>query len=143
MKRLNPYLFFNGNCEDAFNFYRVVFGKDFKYFGRYKDVPEKDKIIFHESDDKIMHVSLPISAETILMGCDITEIYKEPISSNNFSLYINTDSREEADRLFNELSTGGKIEMPMNHTFWGSYYGILTDKFGINWKITFNSNTEE
>lgn len=142
MPTLNPYLFFNGNCEDAFNFYKLVFGKDFKYIGRYKDVPQTDKQIFHEEDEKIMHVSLPISAETILMGCDITEMYKQPISTNNFSLYISTESKEEADRLFDKLSINGQIGMAMSQTFWGSYYGILTDKFGIIWKITFNSNIE-
>jgi PhnB protein len=142
MTRLNPYLFFNGNCEDAFNFYKSVFRKDFIYIGRYKDAPQTAKQIFHEADEKIMHISLPISTETILMGCDVTEVYKQPISVNNFSLYINTDSKEEADRLFEELSSRGQIKMPMNQTFWGSYYGILTDKFGIDWKITFNSNTE-
>jgi PhnB protein len=143
MTRLNPYLYFNGNCEDAFNFYKSVFGKDFIYIGRYKDVPKTDKQIFlSEADEKIMHVSLHVGTETILMGCDITEVYKQPISVNNFALYINTDSKEEADRLFHELSNGGHIKIPMNQTFWGSYYGMLTDKFGIDWKITFNSGTE-
>src|ERR1700676_3966166 len=114
MTRLNPYIFFNGNCEDAFNFYKSVFGNEFLYIGRYKDVPQTDKQIFlHEAEEKIMHISLPISTETILMGCDITEVYKELISVNNFSLYINTDTREEADRLFHELSDGGQIKMPM------------------------------
>ena len=70
------------------------------------------------------------------MGCDITEVHRQPISVNNFSLYANTDDKEEADRLFHELSGGGQIKMPMNQTFWGSYYGMLTDKFGINWKIS-------
>jgi PhnB protein len=142
MTTLNPYLFFNGNCEAAFNFYKSVFGKDFKYLGRYKDVPQTHKQIFHEADEKIMHVSLPVSAETTLMGCDITEMYKTPLSTDTFSLYLNTDSKDEADRLFNELSDEGQIKMAMNQTFWGSYYGIFTDKFGVNWKITFNSNTE-
>src|ERR1017187_1745730 len=104
MTTLNPYLFFNGNCEDAFNFYKSVFGTEFRYIGRYKDVPQKDKQIFHEADEKIMHVSLPISTETTLMGCDITEMYKQAGTTNNFSLYINTDTRDEADRLFDELS---------------------------------------
>jgi PhnB protein len=142
MTTLNPYLFFNGNCEDAFNFYKSVFGTEFRYIGRYKDVPQTDKQIFHEAGEKIMHVSLPISTETTLMGCDITEMYKQSGTTNNFSLYINTDTRDEADRLFHELSNGGQIKMPMTHTFWGSYYGICTDKFGINWKVTFNSNDE-
>jgi PhnB protein len=142
MTTLNPYLFFDGHCEDAFNFYKSVFGRDFRYIGRYRDVPQIDKPIFREAGEKIMHISLPISAETTLMGCDITEINKQPTSNDNFSLYLNTDSKQEADRLFHELSNGGQIRMAMNQTFWGSYYGILTDKFGINWKITFNSNTE-
>lgn len=78
MTKLNPYLFFNGNCEDAFNFYKSVFGKDFR-MARYKDVPHSDRQIFHEEDDKIMHVSLPINAETTLMGADITGLYKQHI----------------------------------------------------------------
>jgi len=142
MTTLNPYLFFNGNCEEVFNFYKSVFGIDFKYIGRYKDVPQKDKHIFHEEDEKIMHVSLPISNETTLMGSDNTEFFKQPVSVNNFSLYINTDNKDEANRLFNELSIGGQIKVPMTETFWGSYYGILTDKFNISWKISFDINNE-
>jgi PhnB protein len=130
MTKLNPYLFFDGNCEDAFNFYKSVFGKDLR-IARYKDVPQTDRQIFHEADEKIMHVSLPINTETTLMGSDITELYKQPVSTNNFALYINTDNREEADRLFNDLSIGGQIKMPMTETFWGSYYGFFTGKFGI------------
>ena len=141
MTKLNPYLFFDGNCEDAFNFYKSVFGKDLR-IARYKDVPQTDRQIFHEEDEKIMHASLPINTETTLMGSDITELYKQPVSTNNFALYINTGNREEADRLFNELSIGGQIKMVMSETFWGSYYGLATDKFGINWKITFDLNPE-
>jgi PhnB protein len=138
MTKLNPYLFFDGNCEEAFNFYKLVFGGEFKYLGRYKDVPNTDRHIFKANDEKIMHVTLPISEETTLMGSDSAESLKEPGSKNSFALYINTDSREEADRLFNELSVGGQIKVPMTETFWGSYYGICKDKFGINWKITFD-----
>jgi len=138
MTKLNPYLFFNGNCEEAFNFYKSVFRCEFKYLGRYGDVPGADREIFKEDDIKIMHVTLPISEETTLMGSDNTESYSEIGSNNNFALYINTDSRDEADRLFNELSTGGRIKVLMTETFWGSYYGIFKDKFGINWKITFD-----
>ncbi|NJO25578.1 MAG: VOC family protein [Bacteroidia bacterium] len=141
MTKLNPYLFFDGNCEEAFNFYKLVFGKDFR-MSRYKDVPQTDRQIFKEEDDKIMHVSLPINTETTLMGSDMTGLYKQPVSTNNFALYINTDTKKEADRLFNELSIEGQIKMPMTETFWGSYYGYVTDKFGISWKITFDLNTE-
>jgi PhnB protein len=138
MTKLSPYLFFDGNCEDAFTFYRSVFRSEFKYLGRYKDVPSTDRKIFKEKDEKIMHVTLPISEEATLMGSDNTESYTELRSNKSFALYVNTDSRDEADRLFNELSIGGEIKVSMTETFWGSYYGILRDKFGVNWKITFD-----
>ena len=139
MTTLNPYVYFNGNCEDAFNFYKLVFRQEFTYIGRYKDVPKTDRQIFGEGDEKIMHVTLPISTETTLMGADNIEAYKEAITYSSFSLIIHTDSKEEADRLFNELSDNGQVKLPMNLTFWGSYYGICIDKFGISWKITLGS----
>ena len=141
MTTLNPYLVFKGNCEEAFNFYKAAFGKDFRYIGRYKDMPQPDRKNFAPgADEKIMHVSLPISTETILMGCDIIETAEQPIiEGNNFSLSITTDSGEKADRLFHELSTGGHIKMPMTQTFWGAYFGTFTDKFGINWTLSFDS----
>jgi len=137
MTTVNPYLYFNGNCEDAFNFYKSVFNSTFKYIGRYKDVPQTEREIFSDQDNKIMHVSLPISAETTLMGSDNTALFEQGISTNRFSLALNTSKKEEADRLFRSLSVDGEIKLPMNETFWGSYYGIVTDKFGITWKISF------
>ena len=86
-----------------------------------------------------MHVSLPISSKTTLMGADNTALFNQPVSTSNFSLSINTDNKDEADTLFQSLSEDGEIKLPMNETFWGSYYGIVTDKFGINWKISFES----
>lgn len=136
MTTLNPYIYFNGNCEEAFNFYKTVFRKEITYIGRYKDVPKADRKIFEETDEKIMHITLPISEETILSGSDNTVAYKESIEYNNFSLIIHTDSKVEASRLFNEMSKNGQVKVPMNLAFWGSYYGICIDKFGINWKIT-------
>jgi PhnB protein len=136
MTTVNPYIYFNRNCENAFNFYQVVFRKDITYIGRYKDVPKTDRQIFQEADEKIMHVTLPISTETSLMGSDNTAAYEESAAYSNFSLIIHTDSKEETDRLFNELSKGGQIKLALNLTFWGSYYGICIDKFGITWKIT-------
>ena len=140
MITINPYLYFNGNCEEAFNFYKSVFETEFIYIGRYKEVPQKDKYIFQESENKIMHVSLPISEQMTLMGSDNAEVYKDGTSNNKFSLSINTDKREEADLLFKKLSKGGEIKLAMNETFWGSYYGIVKDRFGINWKISFEVN---
>jgi len=142
MTTVNPYLTFGGNCEAAFNLYKSVFGGDFQYIGRYKDVPADDRKEFsNESDENIMHISLPISKETILMGCDSVEAFeKAMIVGNNISLSVNTDSKANADRIFNKLPTGGQIQMHMNDTFWGSYFGILTDKFGIHWTISYDSN---
>ena len=136
MTTVNPYIYFNGNCEEAFNFYKTVFQKDITYLGRYKDVPQADRQIFCVVYEKIMHVSLPISNETVLMGSDNTEAHNEMLTYSNFSLVIHTEGKEEADRLFNELSKSGQIKMPINLTFWGSYYGICIDKFGIMWKVT-------
>lgn len=140
MITINPYLYFNGNCEEAFNFYKTIFETDFVYLGRYKEVPQTDKPLFQEQENKIMHASLPISKEMTLMGSDNTEAYKETTSNNKFSLSITTDKKEEADKLFQKLAKGGEIKLAMNGTFWGSYYGIVTDKFGINWKISFELN---
>jgi PhnB protein len=143
MTKVNAYLTFNGNCEEAFSFYKLVFGGEFQYLGRYKDIPQGDKetFFFLERDEKIMHVSLPISKETILMGCDTTEAFGQGvISGNNISLSINTDCKDEANRLFNELSDGGEIKMSMSQTFWGSYFGVIVDRFGINWLINCESN---
>ncbi len=142
MTKVNAYMTFNGDCEEAFSFYKSVFGGEFLYIGRYKDVPPTDRQTFGlEKDEKIMHVSLPISKETILMGCDSTEVYGQgTIFRNNISLSINLDNKEEADRLFNELSVGGQIKMSMSQTFWGAYFGMFTDRFGINWLINCDSN---
>jgi len=141
MTKVNVYMTFNGNCEEAFSFYRSVFGGEFLFLGRFKDVPAADRQAFHlENDEKIMHVSLPISKETILMGCDTTEPNGQGIVfGNNISLSIDTDTREEASRIFNELSVGGQIKMAMNQTFWGSYFGVLADRFGINWLVSCDS----
>ncbi|MDT0648675.1 VOC family protein [Autumnicola edwardsiae] len=140
MATVNTYLYFNGNCEEAFNFYKSIFNKEFQYIGRYKDVPEVARQNFPNcTDDHIMHIALPISRETILMGADIVESReRENIAAKFFSLYISTDSKEEADKLFNSLSHEGEIELPISEQFWGSYYGICRDKFGINWKISFS-----
>lgn len=136
MTTVNPYLCFNGNCEEAFNFYKAVFRRDFTYIGRYKDVPQADRRVFSEADEKIMHVSLPISDETTLMGADNTGAHNEMLAYSSFSLILHTDEQEEADRLFSELSQDGETKMPMTLTFWGSYYGLCMDKFGIMWKVT-------
>ncbi len=140
MTKINIYLNFNGNCEEAFNFYKSVFGGEFAHIGKFKDMPEDPGYPISEADkEKVMHVSFPISKESVLMGSDTggewAASYKQ---GNNFSISINTDSKEEADRLFEDLSKDGKVIMPMNKTFWESYFGMFTDKFGVNWMVSFD-----
>jgi PhnB protein len=138
MTTVNAYLTFNGNCLEAFEFYKSVFGGEFPYVGRFSDMPPQENQTAPDGE-LIMHISLPISKETILMGSDTggewAVHYKQ---GNNMSLSINTDSEAEADRLFGGLSAGGLVTMPMNRTFWGSYFGMFTDKFGINWMVSFD-----
>lgn len=136
---INPYLTFDGNCEAAFNFYKSVFGGDFAYIGRYKDMPPQDGFETPEGfGDKIMHVSLPIGGDTILMGADFCGDGSCQFTvGNNISISINTDSKESADRLFKGLSEGGTPFMPMATTFWGAYFGMLVDKYGVNWMVSF------
>ncbi len=144
MITLNPYLVFKDNCEDAFNFYKIVFGGEILFMGRYKDVPQENRQLFPLSpDEKIMHATLQINKETVLMGCDSAETYEKSKSVlGGFYLYINTRNREDAYRIFNELSTAGKIIMPITQTFWSTYYGMVADKFGIQWKITSDDGKE-
>lgn len=140
MTTINTYLTFNGNCEEAFNFYRSVFGGEFASVSKFSDMPEDPKYPVSEEDsDKIMHVSLPISEETVLMGSDTgSEWGKNFNQGNNFSISINAGTRAEADRFFDELSKNGKVLMPMSDTFWESYFGMLTDQFGIQWMVSFH-----
>ncbi len=142
---INPYLTFNGNCEEVFTFYKSVFGGEFQHVGRFGDMPEQEgsQPLTDELKNRIMHISLPISPETVLLGSDTFGAWADQlIVGNNFSISITTDSRENADRLFVGLSAGGQVTMPMNKTFWGSYFGMLTDKFGINWMISFDVSGE-
>lgn len=136
---ISPYLTFNGNCEEAFLFYKSVFGDEFPYMGRFNEMPpmEGQPPVPESEGNKIMHVSLPISKETILMGSDSSEAFGHAtIVGNNFSISVNAVSDGEADRIYNGLSAGGHQTMPMSKTFWGSYFGMLTDKFGIQWMVS-------
>ena len=144
MTTVNVYLTFDGNCEEVFNFYKSIFGGDFSYLGRFRDMPPQEGMpaMPEEMLDRIMHVGLPISKETALMGSDTGGEYPCHIG-NNFSISINTDSKENADRFFNRLSDGGKTTMPMSNTFWGDYFGMCEDKFGINWMISFNEKQQQ
>ncbi len=144
MAKINPYLNFLGNCEEAFNFYRSVFGGEFSYLGRYDQMPEDPNYPMSDEDKKkIMHISLPISEETVLLGSDTGGHWApETVIGNNISISVEVDSKEEADRVFGQLSEGGKITMPIADMFWGDYFGMCADKFNINWMVIFNPNAE-
>jgi PhnB protein len=144
MATTNTYLNFNGNCEEAFNFYKSVFGGDFTYLGKFGDMPPQDGYSMPESDrNKVMHVSLAVGT-SILMGSDTAGEWAAGfVQGNNFSVSITADSKEEADKLFDGLSADGKATMPMNQTFWGDYFGMFEDKFGVNWMVSFNENTPQ
>ncbi|MGI8893651.1 MAG: VOC family protein [Bacteroidia bacterium] len=139
MTTVNVYLTFNGNSREAFDFYKSVFGGEFSYVGTIGEIPPQEGMpeVPESEKNKIMHISLPISKETSLMGSDAGgEWAPKVVEGNNFSISVNTDSNEEADRIFDKLSKGGKVTMPMDNTFWGSYFGMCTDKCGINWMVS-------
>ena len=145
MATVNIYLTFNGNCEEAFKFYQSVFGGQIPYMGRFKDMPPgEDSKLNPGEENRIMHVSLPISKETMLMGSDTGGEWASGYSQgNNFSISITADSKEEAEKLFNGLSAGGKVTMPLSKTFWSECFGMLTDKFGINWMMSFDEGKQQ
>lgn len=135
--KIYPSLTFNGNCEEAFNFYKSVFGGEFSYLARFKEMPKAEGMpgFPQELNEKVMHVALPIGDNYMLSGNDYGDPRQKLIVGNNMSILIYADTKEEADRLFKALSAGGKVKMPMAETFWNAYYGIFVDKFGIEWMI--------
>ena len=145
MASVNIYLNFNGNCEEAFNFYKSAFGGEFQYIGRFNEMPPSENNPMPESEgEKIMHVSLPIDKGTYIMGSDTGGEWAPGfVPGNNFSISVNTGGKEEAEKLFNGLSDGGKVTMPLSKTFWSEYFGMFTDKFEINWMVSFDGNQQK
>ena len=141
MAVINPYLNFMGNTEEAFNFYKSVFGGEFIMLQRFKDSPGCDPISSAGDGDKIMHIALPIGKGNILMATDALECMGQSLTvGNNFAINIGTESEAEADKIFKGLSEGGNIQVPLEKAFWGDYFGMLTDKFGIQWMVTYSYN---
>ena len=133
---LNVYLTFNGNCREAFEFYRTVFQSDYQVLQTFGDGP--DDMGFPEAkNSEIMHVSLPVGS-SVLMGSDTGTEESSAIVGNNFSISYEADSKEQTDDIFAQLSDGGDVTMPLQETFWGSYFGSCTDKFGINWMVSYD-----
>ena len=136
---LNPYLSFPGNCEEAFTFYKSVFGGEFDYIGRFGEMPPQEGMppLSEEDARKIMHVSLTIGPNQVLMGSDDGGEWGPPhVAGNNVTLSLTASTQKEADEIFAKLAEGGVITMPLENTFWGDYFGMCTDQFGIHWMMS-------
>ncbi len=143
MAKLNPYLNFGGNTEEAFNFYKSVFGGDFTSIVRFKDMPMEGVQIPESDQDKIMHVSLPVGDDNILMASDALESLGQTVEpGNNVYISVHTDSKEEADRIFNALSEAAEVEMAIADQVWGDYFGSLKDRFGTRWMVNYSPPRE-
>jgi PhnB protein len=137
MALINPHINFNGNAEEAFTFYKSVFGGEFEKIIRFKDLDGFK--VEEKEENKIMHIALPVGKYNMLMGNDVPEFMGRTNERENRSkIVINADSKEEADKLFNGLSVGGEIEGPIGDSPWGSYFGCFRDKYGIEWIVDFS-----
>ena len=140
MALINPHMNFNGNAEEAFTFYKSVFGGEFAKIIRFKDLSIPEFPVPEKEANKIMHIALPIG-KNFLMANDVPEAMgKTNETENRSKISISAESRDEADKLFNGLSAGGQIEYPIGDSFWGSYFGCFRDKYGIEWMVDFNPN---
>ena len=138
MASINPHINFNGNAEEAFNFYKSVFGGEFTKIMRFKDLASDDFQVSEQEANKIMHIALPIG-KNMLMANDVPEFMgKTNENENRSKIVITAESKEEADKLFNGLSVGGQIEMPISDSPWGTYFGMFRDKYGIEWMVDFD-----
>jgi PhnB protein len=140
MAQINPHINFNGNAEEAFTFYQSVFGGGFARIMRFKDLSNPEFPIAEKEANKIMHIALPIG-KSVLMGNDVPEFMGRTNENENRSkIVISAESKEEADKLYNGLSAGGQVEMPIGDSPWGSYFAMFRDKYGIEWMVDFDPN---
>ena len=140
MALINPHINFNGNAEEAFNFYRSAFGGEFARIVRFKEMASAEFTIPDDEADKIMHIALPIG-KNVLMGNDVPSFMgKVNEQENRSKISVSAETRDEADKIFNGLSAGGTIEMPMADSPWGSYFGMFRDKYGIEWMVDFDEH---
>lgn len=139
MAQINPHINFNGNAEEAFTFYKSVFGGEFNNIMRFKDLASEAFPVSEKEANKIMHIALPIG-KSVLMANDVPEMMGPTNENENRSkIVISAESKEEADHLFNGLSAGGQIEFPISDSPWGSYFGMFRDKYGIEWMVSFEN----
>ena len=142
MAALNSYLNFNGNAEEAFNFYKSVFGGEFAAVMRFDQMPGEQKPAADEAN-KIMHIALPVGKGNMLMASDVPKAYPQAVAGTNYSISISADSEEEARKLFDGLSEGGQVTMPLDKAFWGALFGMLTDRFGVQWMMSYDYNRHQ
>ena len=141
MKAINPWINFNGNAEEAFTFYKSVFGGEFAKIVRFKDLSDAEFPVAENDANKIMHIALPIGKNNVLVANDVPEFMGRVNENENRSkIYVATESREEADKIFNGLSAGGDVEGPIGESPWGTYAGMFRDKYGIEWIVEFDPN---
>lgn len=144
MALINPHINFNGNAEEAFSFYKSVFGGEFAKVIRFKDLASPEFPVAEHEKNKIMHIALPIGNSNMLMANDVPDVLgKVNEKENRSKISISTESKEEADKLFNGLSAGGEVEMPIEDSPWGTYFGMFRDKYGIEWMVEFDANSNE
>lgn len=137
MRQVNPYINFNGNAEEAFEFYQSIFGGELNSV-RFKDMENKMGLTDEDKLNKIANIALPIGNDTLLMGDDGPAVFGQPFPKNsNFSVCIETESVEEAEQLFKALSEAGKIDMPLQQTEWAKKFGMCTDKFDVKWMVSY------
>ncbi len=140
MPTINPWINFNGNAEEAFTFYKSVFGGEFAKVVRFKDIATAEFPVAEKEENKIMYIALPIGINTMLIANDVPEVLGRVNERENRSkILVRAESKEEADRLFSGLSVGGETEGPMGDSPWGSYAGMFRDKYGIEWIIEFSA----
>ena len=143
MLKLQPYLNFPGNAKEALEFYRSVFGGEFSSEVSFGDMPMEGVSIPPEDEGKMMHISLPIGEDNVLMASDTLEsLGQQTVQGNSVYISVHPDSREEADTIFNGLSQGADIEMPIGDQIWGDYFGSLKDKFGVGWMINYGASQD-
>lgn len=141
--KLQPYLNFPGNAKEALEFYRSIFGGEFSSEVSFGDMPMEGVSIPAEDAGKMMHISLPIGEDNVLMASDTLEsLGHQTVQGNNLYISVHPDSRDEADRIFEGLSQGADLEMPMGDQVWGDYFGSLRDKFGVGWMINYSPPRE-
>lgn len=140
MASINPHINFNGNAEEAFTFYKSVFGGEFSRVVRLKELASEAFPVSEKDANKILHIALPIGKHNVLMGNDVPEFLgKVNERENRSKITVHAESKEEADQLFNGLSADGETEMPISDSPWGTYFGMFRDKYGIEWMVEFDA----